>query len=450
MQRKAMGIIRVSQVGGRVGESLVSPSEQRGRIEAVADLDLVEVIEEIDVPGGTPLAKRAGLLRAVEAVEAGEAEVIVAAYFDRLVRSLRVQGEIVSRVEAAGGQVLTVDVGAISERSAAQWLSGTLLGAVNEYATRTAKERSSAAQAAAIARGVVPFPNLPPGLRLKDAPKGHPDHGKPEADPSTEKIVVGAFQRRAQGATVAGVREYLRDRGIERSYHGVSSMLSNRLYLGEIHFGDYEPNLKAFPPVVDPQTFQLVQRTITPRGRRGKSDRLLARLGVLRCASCGARMVVGTSNNSQYFLYRCPPTGDCKRRVTIGAEIAERVVVEHVRAAIADDQGRASVEENAREAEGNLERAQADLEAAIRAFVGLEDEQAARERLAELRAARDAAQERVDHLGPRRSQVIVRGNADWDRLSLDARRALIRATVEKVLVSPGRGTDRLTVELVGK
>jgi PHD/YefM family antitoxin component YafN of YafNO toxin-antitoxin module len=161
-------------------------------------------------------------------------------------------------------------------------------------------------------------------------------------------------------------------------------------------------------------------------------------------------MVVGTANNSKYFLYRCPPTGDCKRRMTIGAEIAEGVVVEHVRAAIADDKGRASVEENAREAEGNLELAQADLEAAIRAFAGLQDEQAARDRLSELQASRDAAQERVDHLGANRSRIVIKGAADWDLLSLDARRALIRATVEQVLVGPGRGADRLTVELVGK
>lgn len=65
----------------------------------------------MDVSGGTPLEQRAGLRQAVEAVEAGSADVIVAAYFDRLVRSLAVQGEVVTRVEAAGGSVLAVDGG---------------------------------------------------------------------------------------------------------------------------------------------------------------------------------------------------------------------------------------------------------------------------------------------------------------------------------------------------
>ena len=39
-------------------------------------------------PGGR------GLLRAIEMVEAGEADHIVVAYFDRLVRSLKVQLEV--------------------------------------------------------------------------------------------------------------------------------------------------------------------------------------------------------------------------------------------------------------------------------------------------------------------------------------------------------------------
>jgi DNA invertase Pin-like site-specific DNA recombinase len=60
---------------------------------------------EIDVSGKRPLVKRPGLLRAVEMVEAGQADHIVVAYFDRLVRSLKVQLEVIERVEKAGGEI---------------------------------------------------------------------------------------------------------------------------------------------------------------------------------------------------------------------------------------------------------------------------------------------------------------------------------------------------------
>jgi DNA invertase Pin-like site-specific DNA recombinase len=144
--RRAIGIVRVSQVNGREGDSFASPSEQRDRIVAACERDglrLIEVFEERDISGGKSLDARPGLGPAVEAIEAGNAEVIAAAYFDRLFRSMTVQAEVVERVERAGGQVLAVDVGRVTNGSAGQWLSGTMLGAVSEYQRRTAADRSA-------------------------------------------------------------------------------------------------------------------------------------------------------------------------------------------------------------------------------------------------------------------------------------------------------------------
>jgi DNA invertase Pin-like site-specific DNA recombinase len=89
-KRRAIGIVRVSQIGGRDGESFASPAEQRDRIQAACErdgLNLIDVLEELDVSGGKPLEQRPGLGRAVGHIESGDADVIVAAYFDRLVRS---------------------------------------------------------------------------------------------------------------------------------------------------------------------------------------------------------------------------------------------------------------------------------------------------------------------------------------------------------------------------
>jgi DNA invertase Pin-like site-specific DNA recombinase len=442
--RRAIGIVRVSQKKGREGESFVSPDDQRDRIRAACERDglrLVDVLDELDVSGGKPLDERPGLGPAVRAVERGEAEVVAAAYFDRLFRSLTVQAEVVERVERAGGRVLAVDVGSVTNGSAAQWLSGTMLGAVSEYARRTAAERSAEAQRRAVARGVIPWPNVPPGYRRGE-------DGVLQPDPETAPIVAEAFRMRAGGAAVNAVREYLRRHGIERSFHGVTALLASRVVVGEIHFGNLV-NLEAHEPIVSRDVWQAVQRVSVPRGRRAKSDRLLARLGVLRCGTCGARMVVGTSNQSHYFIYRCPPNGECARRTTISAEMVERKVVETVRAALADVEGRASVESNAQEAERALERAQSDLQSAIRVLADFADEPAAIERLAQLRDARDAAQERVDRLGGTGRAVTVSGT-DWDRLTRDEQRALIRATCERVTVAPGRGIDRVTVKLFGE
>jgi hypothetical protein len=82
-------------------------------------------------------------------------------------------------------------------------------------------------------------------------------------------------------------------------------LLTSPVVLGQISFGDLH-NPSAHPAIVDTVTWQRVQRIRAPRGRRSKSDRLLARLGLLRCATCGSRMVVGSSNHGAYPVYRCP------------------------------------------------------------------------------------------------------------------------------------------------
>ena len=78
----------------------------------------------------------------MELVEAGEADVVVVAYFDRLVRSLTVRAEVVERVEQAGGAILAVDVGKVRADTASRWLSSTMLGLVTEHHRRSTAERN--------------------------------------------------------------------------------------------------------------------------------------------------------------------------------------------------------------------------------------------------------------------------------------------------------------------
>ena len=440
---KAVGIVRVSRTKG---EGIVSPTEQRERIGAACEregLELLTVLEEPNVSGGAALEKRPGLGPAVAMVEAGEADTIVVAYFDRLVRSLAVQAEIVSRVEAAGGRILAVDTGQVTNGSAGQWLSGNVLGLVAEYQRRTTAERTQDAKRRAIARGVPTFDRIPPGLRQRD-------DRTLELDPIEKPIVQEAFSRRAGGAAIKEIQTFLRDNGIERGFTGVQKMFSNRIYLGELHFGDLE-NLESHEPLIDRATFARVQKLVMPRGRKPKSERLLARLGVLRCGTCGARMVVGQAraNGSDYPMYRCPPNGDCPRRVTISAQVVEQAVIEAVQELLADVHGSASLDDGIAEAERELSRSEKELDATVRAFSGLEDVESAHKRLLELRDARDAAERRLDELQAATVPSVTVRAGDWSLLTLDERRALVRAVIERVTIAPGRGRERITIEARG-
>jgi hypothetical protein len=391
----------------------------------------------MDVSGGTPLERRPGLRRAVEFVETQKVDAIVVAYLDRLVRSVAVQLE---RVERAGGTILTLDLGALTNGNATQRLSATMLGAVNAYQRELVAERTHEAKERAVARGVAPFPKIPFWLR-----RGHGE--RLEHHPELAPIAAEAIRLRAEGATVKQVRAFLAQHGIRLSFHGIQSFLTSRLLLGELHFGKFS-NLEAFPHLIDVETFNRLQRMRLPRGRRPKSERLLARLGVLRCETCGARMVVRTTRQQgeTYSFYRCSPLGDCPRRVTVGADLVEDAVEQEVRRLLAGMKGRASAATGAKEAARELDRRQAELDFVTRTLVGsgLQTEVAAIERLTELREARDEAALRVEELATFDTFLVLEADRDWCLLNLDERRALIRAVLESVSVAPGRGADRLT------
>ena len=94
MQKKARDVVvvRVSEQGDRDEENFPSPKAQLAKAKSWSKGQgnrVVDAFEEIDVSGKLPLARRPGLLKAIEMVEAGQADHIVVAYVDRLVRSLK-------------------------------------------------------------------------------------------------------------------------------------------------------------------------------------------------------------------------------------------------------------------------------------------------------------------------------------------------------------------------
>jgi DNA invertase Pin-like site-specific DNA recombinase len=446
---KALGLIRVSRMS-RKKDSAHSPEVQRRLIEPFAGRqawDLAELLNENemrggDVSGGQDPRQRPGFGPAISRVESGEVKIIVAADLSRLFRDLDEQRRTIDAIEAVGGEFWTVADGRVTHETAQQELTANLNGSINHYQKRYAKEKSWLAVEVAIEQGKVPWSQTAPGYVRDDDSRLTPDR---EVVPA----IVGAFELRDSGATVQAVQRYLAEHGIVRSFHGTGYLLRDRIYLGEIHFGTHTPNLQAHDAIIDRDLFDRVQARIVPRGRRSQSERLLARLGVLLCASCHARMVVGTQkqNGRSYPFYRCPGTSECDHHPTISAVMAEDLVVEAVKRELADVEGRASVDTARRDAEALLADAQAALDGALSALMasGLESEPVAVQRLSELRAKRDEAQDSLQRFGPSEPVTVTAG--DWDNLTLAERRALIPTAIRRATVAPGgRGADRIRIE----
>jgi hypothetical protein len=291
-----------------------------------------------------------------------------------------------------------------------------------------------------VARGVLPNSRISPGyVRGED--------GVLVVERPKARIVVQAFRRRDRGASLVQIQAFLAKNGIERSISGVESLLRSRMYLGEIHFGELH-NTRAHEPIIkDRALFERVQRRTVPRGRQAKSERLLARLGVLRCGTCGSRMVI----NSYTGSYRCGDTSAhrCQRRAAVKADRVEEMVLDAVRAysAAADVRGRASRKQQFREADEAIERANADLDDTIRQLgdLGLLGRPASQETLGKLTRALDNAYTVRARLGDGGERDVI-GPDEIDKLRepakrLAAWRRLITDTVESVTVAPAMTAD---------
>ena len=442
-QKRAIGVVRVSATRGREGDSFHSPKTQLERIRAACQgegAELINHFEELDVSGTRPLEKRPGLSKAVAAIEAGEAELIVVAYFDRLVRSMRVQAEVVERVEKAGGNVLTLDAGQITNGTAATTLQANMLGAVAQYWADQTRDKVKESQARAVALGIPPWPVVPPGYR-----RG-PDK-RYVVDEEVAPAIREAFELRAKGRSVNQIRRRLAERGVKRSYAGVKTLLEMPTYVGEIRFGSLV-NASAHEPIVDRALFDRVQRMKTPRAHPyTPSERLLAGQGILLCEHCGSRLVLSWNEprpGKRYAFYRCKNV-DCEQRCSISAPLVEGVVMRRVRELVEGFKAAASAETGAVEALAAWDRAEASLTRLLRfyAAAGAEDEAEAIEQIRAAREARNAAKwAHDDALARSRAAKVVVTADDIDAWEPQEKRDLIRAVIEKVEIRRGGEAEK--------
>jgi DNA invertase Pin-like site-specific DNA recombinase len=454
--RRAVGIVRCSP--DEKNDDKHSPEVQTQGIRDFCEREgweLVDVLEEIDVSGRWELERRSGLRTAVEMVEASEADVVIVSRFDRLIRNTRVQAEVTERVERKGGDLYAIDSGFITNGNATQKMSAGFLGLVAQFHSDTTRERTIEAVQAAIDAGIPPFKGTTAGYTrpvIGVRRNGKPIHGPLVPDPKTKDVVADAWAMRADGATVSECRAFLAEHGVDYSYPGVIKLFKSKLPLGELHHGDFRPNLYAHPAIIDRDVWERVQSTRSTRGRQPKSTRLLSRLGVLRCAGCGGRMSIGDDWRGAK-LYRCSTSdGDCPERSTIMADTAERVVWDAAVLAAEDIKGRAASDAEARAAAAEADRAERALEGLVAMFTGLEDVGNARERILAARAEAEQLRARATRLASAGATFDV--DVTDPRLTLDERRGIVKRTIERALVvrsAPGlQGAARITVEAFGE
>lgn len=445
-KRCAIGLIRVSKVGDRKGDRFVSPKDQRGRIErfcAEQGITLLDIVDELDVSGGSQMLERvglAGILNDIEARRCG-ADSLVVAYFDRLARSTEVGQEVMRRLVAARGHLYVAEEGEQKIDTPDAWFIFTVKMATAELYRRQAGAKTHGAKTDAIARGVPTFPNIPPGY-LRSA------RGPLEPDPVLAPVMVRAFELRDKGASWNTVRAHLRSNGIHRCLRGTVQLLSSRIYLGELHFGDLE-NLEAHEPIIDFALWTRVQNRAGVRGRYSTEPRLLARLGVLRCGNCKSAMHVGTQSQrgKRYPDYRCPGRSagvPCERSMAMQAGVLEAIVEAETEADLGRRAGRMDAERRIIEITKRLHEAVSDRDALIVGFASVRHVPAAaaqideaQAKVIEIEAELNAARAEADPI------LQTYADGEWHTYDFDIKRRLIRACFCSIEIHPGRGRDRV-------
>jgi DNA invertase Pin-like site-specific DNA recombinase len=223
---RAIGYIRVST--DKQADKGVSLEAQRVKVDAYAalyDVELVEVI--VDAGASAKTLDRPGLTRALDMLGRGEADALVVVKLDRLTRSVRDLGELVSGPFAPGRAALLSVSEQIDTRSAAGRLVLNVLASVSQWEREAIGERTSAAMQHKKSAGEYTGGRAPYGFRVSQ-------DGRVEPVEREQAVIETARQLSADGNSLRDIAANL-ERGGHFARNGrpfvaaqVSRMLASR------------------------------------------------------------------------------------------------------------------------------------------------------------------------------------------------------------------------------
>lgn len=312
--------IRVSRVGGREGDSYRSPAQQLTAMEGWAaqhGVTIGKVVKDEDVSGGKR-AKDRGLEDLLKRAEAGVSEGIIVYRMSRFGRKMADTVAAVERLKNVGARLVAVSEGYDTSQPNGQLLLGFYTGLAEQQLDER-RGNWAASTAEAVAEGIHIACRAPLGyLRRDEVEPIHDARGRLVhdghliVDAATAPAIHTAFEMRAREDSLQTIWMYLRgatSRKLSRS--SVSSILKNRVYLGEARGPNGVVNSSAHEPIVSPELFAAAQREgkYSPRNGSLASQSVLS--GLIKCESCGRNlMVMGRSDGkgSRKASYVCTAT----------------------------------------------------------------------------------------------------------------------------------------------
>lgn len=436
---------RISRENGRLkGGTLRSDAMQEDEVTRRAAERNFRVVSwdlDMDVSGG--LFKRAGFQRALDIFRNGEADVMIVPALDRFGRDMKVIYKALEIIEDSGAYLMSIKDGIEDSRTEEGRTQIALYGMFAQIQLDRIKAGWINAHVRHVADGIAS--RVPFGYE-----RGADRRLVPTA--AGRRWVPRMFEWRAERVQLATIAERLNSAGVTtrtgRRWRkdAVAVVLANRVYLGEVAYGELV-NPEAHPPLVELPVWHAAQVARSPRAKV-KERGLLA--GLLRCASCrycmGFKGATGT--------YQCAgrhAAGRCPAPVSITAAQADAWVREWAdrqMAAAVDGLGFAT---DAQAVAPELTRALEEAKAAVDLFMG--------DPTREVRLGTERYNAQLDRLLAHEAELEAAcawpsdtpaPQASLDQVwaqSVEEQRVLLRAGIDAVFARgrPGRGV-RLPID----
>jgi DNA invertase Pin-like site-specific DNA recombinase len=410
-------------------------------------VEIVRWWEELDQSGRR--RDRPMFQQALARCEAGETGGIVVARLDRFARSAVDALESIKRLNEAGARLVSVEDNFDGSTPMGRFAIG-ILTLIAELELDRITENWSTAVQAAVDRGVHISATPPAGYRRgKD--------GRLVVVPADAAVIRELFHRRANAASWTELADFLTASGASSSKRssawsitGASSLVKNRVYLGEARSGRYV-NPHAHEPIVTEAEFEAAQSQRTmlePRNGSVASQALLG--GLARCAGCGHTLKVtgntAKTTGERYPIYYCVgryAKGNCPARATIRASYLDSHVEHVVLAALSDEDGflteAVAAAEKLDDAQRALEQAEHELTTYLETdLIGTVGRQAFLAGVDARQARVDQARQNLDTLRAESTIAETLTSGDlltaWPDLTTQEKRTLLHGLLDQVIL----------------
>ena len=282
------------------------------------------------------IEKRVQFLKMIKDSEKGTFDAVIVYKLDRFSRSRYDAATYKYRLKRNGVQLISATEN-ISQDPEGIILESVLEGMAEFYSAELAQKIGRGMRESAMKHnstgGVIPL-----GYKIVNK--------KLVIDESTAPIVREAFQRYADGESVAEIchafnaRGYKTAKGANFGKSSFTLMFRNEKYIGTYKYNDYQAK-DAIPAIIDKDLWDKVQMRVGKTQKapaRNKAKHVYLLTGKLFCGHCGSTMN-GDCNSDGYLYYRCygkKMHKNCTKK-NVGKNFIETLVVQDAISFLTDD-----------------------------------------------------------------------------------------------------------------